>query len=884
MEALGSISSNQASAFDLENTELRVRRGRIGCLLALFGTGSGVSLDYILYPELLMPLFFTRLVTVALIFVIYRLHTSEFGKRNIGYLGSSWTLVVNLSICVMVFLTEGASSSYYGGLNLVFLGAGVLLPWTHKETLSLVVLTMVGYVAACILRGQLYQEPIEWSLLFNNCFFVSLTGLISTTASFFNAKARIREFSLRQELDSRNQKLQDLDRLKSQFFANISHELRTPLTLILGPIQDLLKKPEALTSNVAGLMRLARENALRLLKLVNDLLEVIKLEEGKSRMNLRGIDLNEFVSGVVNSMIHMSEFRKIDLKVELSNESIIVHADTYALERVFLNLLSNAIKFTSPGGVITVRTSMNAGKAIIDVIDTGIGISEADIPHIFDRFRQADSSNTRRYQGSGLGLALVKDLAEKMDGAIRVKSEIDVGTTMTVELALHEGPVEELVAPEKQDEDVLLAIHQSAEQRAALPASTPFGELESRLPEGDGPSLMIVDDEPDMRQYLVGFLEEDYRISQVRDGQQALELAREYLPDLMLLDLMLPELDGHEVCRRLKGDSKTRNIKIVLLTARVDEGAKIIALENGADDFLTKPFSRTEVETRLRNLLETSKLESELIDRNDDLENALSELKQSQSNLIRSEKLNALGGLAAGLLHEVNNPLNYVISAIQLARMEPIVKANEDLTEYLDDINEGVGRIRNIVSDLHTFAHPSEVDKRKAFSMSGAIESSMRFTASECTNMKIVLELADVDTILGSEGHIVQVLINLLSNASGAIKQLDKSRPGKIAIRSERFDDRMRVSVSDNGIGMDEETMERVFEPFYTTKDVGEGMGLGLSICHTIIQSHGGTLEVKSVEGECSEFTFDLPLFREKTSGDQSAAITSNGVSIDNFN
>jgi signal transduction histidine kinase len=870
METSDTISDDQAIAFKTEDSELRIRRNRIACLLALFGTGSGVSLDYILYPELLGSLFVTRFVAVVLILVVYRLHASEFGKRNIVALNASWALIVNFSICVMVYLTDGASSPYYAGLNLVFLGAGVMMPWTFKEMLFMCVTTVGLYVAACVSRGVFYGLPVEWSLLFNNCFFVSLTGLISTTSSFFTAKARIREFNLRGELDSRNQKLQDLDRLKSQFFANISHELRTPLTLILGPIQDMLKKPEALSSNVAGLMRLARENALRLLKLVNDLLEVIKLEEGKTRMNLRGIDLDEFVSGVVNSMIHMAEFREIDLSVELSEESIIVHADTYALERVFLNLLSNAIKFTSPGGVITVRTSLNDGKGIIDVIDTGIGISEADIPHIFDRFRQADSSSTRRYQGSGLGLALVKDLAEKMDGSIRVKSAIDVGTTMTVELALHEGPAEELIDLEKPDEDVLLAIHQSAEQRAALPASTPFEELESRLPEGEGPSLMIVDDEPDMRQYLVGFLEGDYRISQVRDGRQALDLAREYLPDLMLLDLMLPELDGHEVCRRLKGDPKTRNIKIVLLTARVDEGAKIIALENGADDFLTKPFSRTEVETRLRNLLETSKLESELIDRNDDLENALSELKQSQSNLIRSEKLNALGGLAAGLLHEVNNPLNYVISAIQLARMEPIVKTNKDLTEYLDDINEGVGRIRNIVSDLHTFAHPSEVDKRKAFSMSGAIESSMRFTASECTNMKIVLELTDVDTIDGSEGHIVQVLINLLSNASRAIKQLDKSRPGKIAIRSERFDDRMRIGVSDNGIGMDEERMGRVFEPFYTTKDVGEGMGLGLSICHTIIQNHGGALEVKSVEGECSEFTFDLPLVREKSSENQS--------------
>jgi len=870
MIVVDKIKPALAEVYKSEDVEVRLRRYKIACILSIGGTASGVTLDYVMNPEFIWPLFYTRFSAVFIVLALLAITRTRIAKPRVIALNLIWAMTVNTSICGMVYITGGAVSPYYAGLNLVILAAGVLLPWTLIETLFVSLVTLVMYISTCVLWGFTAGETIVWSLLFSNCFFIFLTGLISTTSSFFTTQARIRDFNLRIELDSRNKELEDMDQLKSEFFSNVSHELRTPLTLILAPIQDLLKRPEVLSDSVSRHLRMARDNSLRLLKLVNDLLEVIKLEEGKSRMNLRGVDINDFIAGVVNSMIHMAEPRQITMKVESLEESHVVHADVYAMERIFLNLLSNAIKFTPPGGEITVRIFAENQIVFIEVSDTGIGISEDEISFIFDRFRQADSSITRKYQGSGLGLALVKNLTEKMGGSIQVKSKVKVGTTMTVGLPIYEGVVEELGVLGEPSEDILQSIHQSAEHRAALPVSSPFEQSESELPEGEGPSLMIVDDEPDMRQYLVGFLEGEYRISQVRDGKQALDLAREYLPDLMLLDLMLPELDGHEVCRRLKGDPKTRNIKIVLLTARVDEGAKIIALENGADDFLTKPFSRTEVETRLRNLLETSKLESELIDRNDDLERALSELKQAQSNLIRSEKLNALGGLAAGLLHEVNNPLNYVISAIHLAQMEPIVKANEDLTEYLDDINEGVGRIRNIVSDLHTFAHPSEVDKRKAFSMSGAIESSMRFTASECTNLEIVLELADVDTIDGSEGHIVQVLINLLSNAARAIKRLNKSRPGKIAIRSERFDDRMRVGVSDNGIGMDEETMGRVFEPFYTTKDVGEGMGLGLSICHTIIQNHGGAMDVKSVEGECSEFTFDLPLVREKTSENQS--------------
>ncbi len=434
MDSSELISKEQASAFEFESTELRIRRGRIACLLELFGIGSGVSLDYILYPALLGPLFATRMGAVVLIFLIYRTHDSHFGKQHIDKLNTSWAIVVNLSICMMVYLTEGASSPYYGALNLVFLGAGALLPWTYKEVIFLFC-TMIGaYVTACVARGITHDETIAWSLLFNNCFFISLTGFIGATSSFFNTRSRVREYNLNLELNVQNRKLQDLDRMKSQFFANVSHELRPPLTLILSPIQDVLKTPEALSSNVAGLMRVARDNAFRLLKLVNDLLEVIKLEEGKTSLNLQPVELNQFVSGVVNSMMHMADTKGIVIKQSTSDQPVGAQVDIYALERVVLNLLSNAIKFTPEGGTISTRIRVENGFALVDVEDTGIGISDEDLPYIFDRFRQADSSSTRRYQGSGLGLALVKDLAEKMGGGIHVESKLDVGTTMSLSL------------------------------------------------------------------------------------------------------------------------------------------------------------------------------------------------------------------------------------------------------------------------------------------------------------------------------------------------------------------------------------------------------------------------------------------------------------------
>lgn len=861
MFAQGIIEPSLESAYSAEDKDLRLRRFRVACFLGFFGTLSGAPLDYSVYPEVFGQLLSVRGVAALLIAVLFCFNKSNFGRKHIESLNILWALVMVTSICAMVFLTGGTSSPYYAGLNLVLLGAGVLLPWTFREMFLVCISTLVMYVAACVFRGSFSDADVLGTVLINNSFFVLLTGLISTTSSYYNTEARIRDFKLRKELDTRNQELEDMDRLKSDFFSNVSHELRTPLTLILSPIQDLLRQPQLLSDRVAGMLMTARDNSLRLLKLVNDLLEVIRLEEGKEQLARESVDLNSLVNGLFESMQHLADQRGIEFKKELTTGSSVIEGDMYAFERIFLNLLSNAIKFTPDGGRVSLKTSRNDYSLTVSIEDTGIGIDKRDIPHIFERFRQADSSSTRKFRGSGLGLALVKDLTEKLGGSISADSVLGEGTSMAVTFPFGgAGEEQAVVESTSSGDDIIQNMHQLAEHRAALPLDSPFKDLEELPASGSGPRLMIVDDEPDMRQYLAGILESDYRVSLARDGKHALKMAIEQKPELMLLDLMLPEMDGHEVCKRLKASPGTRSIKIVLLTARIDESAKITALENGADDFLTKPFSRTEVETRLRNLLETSKLESELRNRNAELQSTLDKLKQTQASLVQSEKLNSLGSLAAGLLHEVNNPLNYVIAALQMLALEPEIENSEDMKEYLGDIDEGVQRIRNIVTDLHTFAHPSELDKQKKFLISSVVESSMRFTSHHCDGISVNLALDGQDQIVGSQGHMIQILVNLISNAAKAIKARGDGFEGEIVVGSVNEGDRVYLTVKDNGVGMDESVLTRIFDPFYTTRDVGEGMGLGLSICHTIMESHKGEIRVESELGVGTVFTLDLPI------------------------
>ncbi len=245
------------------------------------------------------------------------------------------------------------------------------------------------------------------------------------------------------------------------------------------------------------------------------------------------------------------------------------------------------------------------------------------------------------------------------------------------------------------------------------------------------------------------------------------------------------------------------------------------------------------------------------------LENQYKTLKETQSKLLQSEKLNALGSMSAGLLHEINNPLNYTTTALQLLKMEPAVTDDAEILDTVNDIDEGMARVRTIVSDLRAFAYPSEVDQHAIFNIRRAIEKSIRFTKADLQQITVDVQLDERDNVVGSESHVVQVIVNLLSNAARAIKSAEgKIEKGHklITMRSQLEGDRLHIYVKDNGIGMDDITTQKIFDPFFTTREVGDGMGLGLSICHTILQNHGGELTVSSELGVGTEFRFDLGL------------------------
>jgi signal transduction histidine kinase len=859
-------------AFEADEHELRLRQSKVACILGIVLIPAGVSLDYISYPGQLVSLAGIRFVAAGLIAIIYALHFWDKTAVHVRYLTMGGLLIAVTSIASMIAMTDGAMSTYYIGFFLILFAVGVLAPMQPFEATLLCISTLVIYIVGCSLVAN--ADSARTALL-NNLYFLVLTCIISITAVHFNYRRRFNEFRLKFKLAAQHQELSALDRLKSQFFANVSHELRTPLTLILAPVEKLKADVATLGPHTNELLDVIENNALRLLRLVNDILSLIRLEEGRASLAKKSTDMAQFLSHTTASMKHLAAMKEISLNLEEPRGDLHINADPDALEKIVGNVIANAIKFTPPKGRIDVSAAQEDDMVTVRISDTGIGIPAEQLPHIFDRFYQVDGSATRRHQGLGLGLALVRELINRHGGDVTASSGSGNGTTFVLRFPHAGCPGQQDTedtepTPDRLANDPLRTFDRKASIRAITePALAPL----RALPETVGtrndenaslPLLLVVDDESDMRRYLVTMLKESYRVIEADNGIAALEKAKSAVPDLILLDIMLPGVSGLEVCRTLKERTDTRATKIIVLTARADEEAKIVALKNGADDFLTKPFSGLEVRSRIANLIRAALLERELQRTNVELKQSLQQLRETEAALVQNARLSALGTMAAGLLHEIGNPLNFMGTALQLAARDPTIQGDPDTADTMKDIQAGYDRIHRVVTDLRGFTAPQKPEHPRPFEIEGAIDHALRFTAHVQKGITIKRHVAVNGSVFGSQSTITQVLVNLIANAVAAVRTIEEQRQPEIRISSWVEGDKLFVSVRDNGTGIDPAIQAQIFDPFFSTKDVGEGMGLGLAVSHRIIANHGGSLSVKSSLGEWTEFRFNLPLATEK--------------------
>ena len=886
-------------------------RGAI-LIFAILQTIVFVPADWILHPEHFEFFLIGRMAMNAALFVIY------FATPRWPVLSSM--LVCALGTALFMFMIEntgGVTSGYYAGMILLVVGMGVLTPQTAKHSALIAVMMFGAYLSLPLYSGH----PFEPRLFAQNLVFLAAACAEAYWASLHMDRMRFRDFKQKREIEEARDALAELDQAKSRFSSNVHHELRTPLTLILAPLDairsgDFGAVPESFRETLATM----HSNGQRLYKMINNLLDLTKIESHQFKIVRRPTQIADMVKRLVGESQPLADGKGIALSMQGLDDLPEVNLDPEAADKVLVNLVGNALKFTPRGGSIQVSAECREAGVAISVEDTGAGIAADKLGQIFDRFAQVDGSTTRRHEGTGIGLALAREMVELHGGEIEAFSPgLGHGTRFCAFFpwGVPDALSEEMVLTDDRGQTHGLGLGVGALSSELgleddLEDSDRLGEVRRHIDRLDSGSavmdrpedsvddpraeILIAEDNPDMRALLSRLVGREFRVRVARNGKEALQSLREKAPDLVLSDVMMPEMSGTELCQAIKSDLSTRSIPVVLVTSKAEREMKIEGLEIGADDYVTKPFHPRELMARVRSLVRVGELQNQLRSRNQELESALMEVKLAEVQLVQSERLAAVGELAAGIAHEVNNPVNFALNAVrtmestvealrELAeevsgmdssnptdlaqRVEAFQKKSEgetarelaaDLSELSVIVADGLKRTSSLVGDLREFARPGrQSEMSEGVDLEVGMRSTMKLVSHslQAAHAEIQLEVeSGLPRLFADAGALNQVFLNLIKNSAESFD----GDSGQIVVRLQHNEREVVVEVQDDGEGIPEEIQPSLFEPFFTTKEKMGGTGLGLSISRGIVIAHGGRIEVVSRKGEGTTFRIFLPL------------------------
>ncbi|MDO1529850.1 ATP-binding protein [Fulvimonas sp. R45] len=580
----------------------------------------------------------------------------------------------------------------------------------------------------------------------------------------------------------RAEALAEIDRAKTRFFSNISHEFRTPLTLMLGPLEDALAGP-GLPEAERDRLDIARRNALRLLKLVNSLLDFSRIEASRVQAAFEPTDLAAFTADLASNFRSACEKAGLGFDVDCSAFAAVAHVDRDMWEKIVLNLLSNAFKFTFEGG-IAVRLAVVDGQAELTVRDTGVGVPADELPRLFERFHRIEGQRSRTYEGSGIGLALVQELVKLHGGTIHADSAPGRGTTFTVRLPLGaahrpEGGVEGGRRLASTSIRATAYVEEALRWLPDEPAAAPPPHAVTLVASLPGPDarVLVADDNADMRAYVRGLLGGRLDVETVADGQAALAAIRRRRPDLVLADVMMPNLDGFGLLRAIRGDEALRGMPVILLSARAGEESRIEGLAAGADDYLVKPFSGRELLARVWAHLQLLRVR-----------------RQGEDELRASDERNKV--MVAELQHRTRNLLGVVLSITDrtLARSASF----EDFRTRFRERLEALARVNGLLSRL------SEQDR---ITFSALIRTELAgLGITDGGGHAGQVRLAGPDDVRLRSSTVQTLALGLHELATNALKYGALSRPeGRLSIdwsvqRTAQGERRLRLEWRESGV------------------------------------------------------------------------------------
>jgi signal transduction histidine kinase len=842
-------------AFHRESEELFVERARFLIWSALVLYAAFWLLDVFVVPQRALAFLSIRAAVVAIYSVALLLLSSRFAARLAEPLVMVGAVASVAGISLMAALLGGFSSNYFAGNMIVLFTMGFFIPWRLGASAVLFALLILTYLG--INLGM--QGPSKEMV--GPLFFLVGSAVFTYLAILSSRRTRRRDLSLRLRLEKANEEMKEVDEAKTRFFANVSHELRTPLTLLLGPLETLLaseEEPERKALQVS-----MATNARRLLRQVDTLLDVAKLESGRLRLEPSSGNLGRLLAELVTAATPHAEHLGIHLKAERLDEMPDAVFDAHKTEIIAANLLSNALKFTPTGGCITVCAETGKETLAFEVQDDGPGIPASQLERIFERFHQVDGSLARGQGGTGLGLALARELARLHGGDVTVRSRPGHGATFRVELPrrLAAGaPAERRKRPRRREDhlaqvraDALAAREYALRSRretllsdVELPRREKGLEARAQSPEG-APRILLVEDNADLRSFLAGRLSRLYRVETAADGAAGLEAARRVRPDLVVSDVMMPGMDGHELCRRLRADPAFATTPILLVTARAGSEALAEGLEVGADDYVVKPFALRELEARIAAHLRAREIERQLHE--------------------RESRLAAIGQMTSAVVHDLRNPLTLVKGYADLAHALALRGGDAaTIARELEMVRGESERLRRMIEEILDFARGGSPKLALATVPAGRfLAEVLRPLVADLGERGVAAEtdlrLGDAVLVTLDPDRIQRVLENLVTNAREALATWGREK--KIAVRAWTEDGALHVRVADTGPGIPEEASGHLFEPFATTGKK-QGTGLGLVTVRNLVKAHGGEIrvETKAPEGGAA-FTITLPLAAE---------------------
>jgi signal transduction histidine kinase len=720
----------------------------------------------------------------------------------------------------------------------------------------------------------------------------------------------------------RAESLAEIDRVKTNFFSNVSHEFRTPLTLMLGPLEEALTEANALPPRELERLRVVHRNGMRLLKLVNSLLDFSRIEAGRVRANFEPTDLAALTAELASNFRSATQKAGLTLDIDCPPTPTQAYVDRDMWEKIVLNLLSNAFKFTFEGG-ITVGVRERAGDVEMTIRDTGTGIAPAELPRLFERFHRIEGARGRSFEGSGIGLALVKELVDMHGGLIRVESREGRGTSFHVSLPRGSA---HLPKDQVRAERALTATGGTAqafveEALRWLPSGTPPATdlAETQVVATDAfrsdvvprARILLADDNADMRDYISQLLGARHECIATSDGQFALESIRERRPDLVLTDIMMPRMDGFALIKAVRADAQLRDLPIIVISARAGEESSVEGLGAGADDYLVKPFSARELiarvdgalamarvrremgealreEARSLEILNAALRESEerqtklnqsleelvaartaqLKAANEELRDEAAEREKVEHALRQSQKMEAVGKLTGGVAHDFNNLLQVVGGNLQLLSKD--VAGNARAEQRLRNALAGVSRGSKLAAQLLAFGRrqplaPKVVNLGRFIR---GLDDLLRRALGDGVEIETVIAAGLWNTLV-DPSQVENALLNLAINARDAMNGhgMLTIEAGNSALSDDyvaRFSDvsagqYVMLAVTDTGCGMTPEVIEHVFEPFFTTKPEGQGTGLGLSMVYGFVRQSGGHIKIYSEPGQGTTVRIYLP-------------------------